>query len=203
MCKLQTFCILNKVVILCTFANAYHNSCWCCKTLGTGPSDNENGNRIEQCVRKGVVSTQNRPGNKCNYCNTNNDRYEYTRDLINEFLHRCLTTLCLLNHLDDLREDSVAAYFLSFELKTAFLVYSSGKYFLTFFLFNGNRFAGNHTLINIRVSAGHKAVYRNLFTWPDYNLVPNLNRCNGNILFNPINDRSNGFRLKSHEFFDG
>ena len=137
-----------------------------CEPECAGASDDQHRDRVDQGVGKARLRTQGVPDDESDDGCRDNRRNEEGRDAVRKTLDGGAGTLCLADHLDDLREQCVGADSLGPHHEAARSIHGSTRDFRVDIFFNGNRFAADYGLVNRAMSLEHYAVHGNFFAWP-------------------------------------
>ena len=149
--------VFDENVFLCSLADADHQGGRRGESHGTRTSDYQHGNSREDGLGQNVPTSDEEPKAEGEQTDDNDCRHEDQGYLIHDTLNGGFRTLGLLYHFNNMGEHRLLSYLLGSETESALLDDGASQNLVSCFLFNGNRFARNHTLINISRSFAHNS----------------------------------------------
>ena len=121
-----------------------HQRCGCGETEGAGAGDDEHGHGGDHCVGQHRSRSHCVPGHEGENGNDHDRGHEVACDLVDGALNRCLGTLGVTHHLDDLGQHRVLPDPGGAEAECAGLVDRGSDHRVALHLLDRNRLTGHH-----------------------------------------------------------
>ena len=200
---LQAFGIFNQDSMLRSLADTDHDGGRRGQSQGTRTSDDKHRYQSQHTMGKSIFRSQDHPCHKGNQRYRHDGRYKDGSNLIDQLLHRCLATLGILHHTDNLRQQGILSYLVRHETEGSFLIDGTGINLGTLLFPNGKRLSTEHTLVHIRLSLAHHSIYSNPFSRLHENRISRTDRRHRPDTFPLGCPYRHGLGLQAHQFADG
>ena len=163
--------ILDEYPVFRPFADPDRDGCRCCQSQGARAGNDEYCNHGQKSVDEPLFRSEYPPAGKDKDSYADYDWYEYPGDLVHKLLYGRLAPLGIIDHPDDLRQDSILPGLLRYEYKRPFLVYGAGIYLVSCGFECRHRLPGEHTFIYVGFSFADRSIQCHPFSGLDDDVV--------------------------------
>ncbi len=150
-------------------------------------------------MSRSLGAAQIEPYDEGGHGDAQDNRHKVAGDGVGEALDRRLGALRLLDHADDLLQDSITAHPGGAEAERAGLIQRAASHQVSRCLHDRHWFAREHAFIDGGTTGKYLTIRGNFFAGADDNDVAGLDLLDWNILFDAIPIDTSGLRLEPHQ----
>ena len=167
--QLQCLCVLDQNAVLRGHASARHDGRRGGQPQGAGAGDDQHGHRVDNSGLKRVAGQP--PAQKRQQGQHQHHRHKHGADLVHQPLDRCLGGLGVFHQPDDAGQHRVHSHGGHLQHHAAVAVDGAAGKLVARVLAHGQRFAGQHRLVDLGLPLCQCAVHRKTFAGFDGNAV--------------------------------